>query len=264
MLSLKISVMQGDIVSIEKSQGLSLAVDTSGRSGSVAIGMGGVLLGERVFSGMIRHSAELFSSSDSLLKSIDKSAGEVENIFVISGPGSFTGLRIAITFAKMYALAGGARIVPVSTMDVLVANADEADIGDGGEIRRVGTILDAKRGRFFVAVFEKRDGEWVKSLDDCIMTAEQFVDSVCGDPGEIFLLGEGLMYYSKAFSGDSIHVLDAKYWSPSAGKLFSIASQRADLGLFADPVEVLPAYLAGAGALEKWQRKKRNAEDNVS
>ena len=105
-----------------KSQGLILALETSGRTGSVAIGTISQMLNEIEFSGQMRHSAELFPAIDTLLKGADKNPQDITEIYISAGPGSFTGLRIAVSFAKTMNLATGAKIVALDTLDVIAAN----------------------------------------------------------------------------------------------------------------------------------------------
>ena len=101
---------------------LILAVETSGRLGSVALAQGDKLLSETSFSGPMRHSAEIFPAITDLLSKFDKKPDQIEQVYISAGPGSFTGLRIAVTFAKTLALANGAKIVAVDTLDVIAAN----------------------------------------------------------------------------------------------------------------------------------------------
>ena len=102
---------------------LALAVETSGPTGSVAVGIGDKILAETAFSGIMTHSAELFPAADAILKRFDKHIDDLAHIYIAVGPGSFTGLRIAVTTAKMMALANGVKIVTANTMDVLTFNA---------------------------------------------------------------------------------------------------------------------------------------------
>ena len=78
-----------------------LSVETSGRAGSVAAGRGDELLAEKTFCGLMRHSIELFPAIKAVLGQIGSGISDVAEIYVSAGPGSFTGLRIGITMAKM-------------------------------------------------------------------------------------------------------------------------------------------------------------------
>ncbi|MHC4239098.1 MAG: tRNA (adenosine(37)-N6)-threonylcarbamoyltransferase complex dimerization subunit type 1 TsaB [Planctomycetota bacterium] len=98
---------------------LILAAETSGRTGSVAIAAGEQLLGETTFSRSMRHSSEIFPAACALLDDAQRKHKEVEHVYISVGPGSFTGLRIAVTLAKLMHLANGAKIVAVDTLDVI-------------------------------------------------------------------------------------------------------------------------------------------------
>ena len=101
---------------------LILAIETSGRLGSVALAQGDKLLAESHFSGPMRHSAEIFPAITELLSKFSKKPDQIEQVYISAGPGSFTGLRIAVTFAKTLALANNSKIVAVDTLDCITAN----------------------------------------------------------------------------------------------------------------------------------------------
>jgi len=230
---------------------LILAVETSGRTGSVAIALGPKMLGETPFSGLMRHSSQIFPAICSLLEAFSKKPKDIEHIYISVGPGSFTGLRIAVALAKTIHLANAAKIVAVDTMDVIAANATDYIEQKNTAIKKIATILDAKRRQFFIAVYERTrqnartasEGVWNKILPDSLMTASQFIDTFAGKAEPIWLLGEGLLYYEDAFKGEGIHLLDKNYWNPRAAKVHSIGWQMALQKKFADPLTLQPAYL---------------------
>ena len=102
-----------------------LAIETSGRTGSVAIALGEQMLSEAHFSGPMRHSAEIFPAVHKLLERFSRKPKEIEHIYISVGPGSFTGLRIAVALAKTMHLANAAKIIAVDTLDVIAANATD-------------------------------------------------------------------------------------------------------------------------------------------
>ena len=245
-----------------KEKSLILAVETSSRIGSVAIALNGKMLGETVFSAPLRHSAEIFPAIGELLDQFDLKPGQIEHIYISVGPGSFTGLRIAATLAKTMQLAHAAKIVTVDTLDVVAANVinliPENPISTTnhklpamGE-ERVAAVLDAKRGQFFIAVYE-RDADdkqnaagraiWRKVLPDCLMTTSQFLDRFAIEAKPIRLLGDGLLYYKDKFQTDGVHFFDEKHWSPRAGKVLLLGRQMALKEQFADALTLTPNYL---------------------
>ncbi len=251
---------------------LILAVETSSRTGSVAIAIGEKLFAETSFSGPARHSAELFPSIRQLLVRLDQKLQEIEQIYISIGPGSFTGLRIATTLAKMMHLAIGAKIVTVDTLDCIAANVTglpmlDADRPGFRRARRspqdafrqilVAPVLDAKRNQFFTAVYEingdtskkpqaMRHGTWQKILPDVLISAPEFIERFAGSDKPIWLLGDGLLYHKDKFKTTPtkrVVFLDEQYWSPQASKVHLLGWQKALAGQFADPVTLIPNYL---------------------
>jgi len=223
--------------------GVIAALETSGRMGSVALGEGGRLVAERRFTAPMRHSAELFGALSVLLERAALEASDISEVYISVGPGSFTGLRIAASFAKAMALANGARIVGVGTPDVIAANVADYEKKAGAEVARIGTILDAKRGRFYVAGYEKKDGGLVKVLEDSVMTAGQFLEATEPGRGPVWLLGEGLVYYKDKFACEGIHFLPEEYWNPRASNVHALGWAKAQRGEYEEAVSLIPRYL---------------------
>ena len=220
---------------------LILSVETSGRLGSVALSAGSTLLAETGFSAPMRHSAEIFPAANDLLERFDKKPDEIAQIYISVGPGSFTGLRIAVTMAKMMAIANDVKIVAVDTLDVIAANAIEYIEKEKKPIETIAVILDAKRSQFFVAVYEKQNQKWEKTVDDCLMTVEQF-HQWAGCKG-VWLTGEGLMYYKESFKAETSEFFDETLWNPKASKVYMLGLPKAQAGNLADPVTLVPKYI---------------------
>jgi tRNA threonylcarbamoyladenosine biosynthesis protein TsaB len=245
-----------------KEKPLILAVETSSRKGSVAIAFGGEMLAEKVFSAPMSHSAEIFPAIRGLLDQFNLNPGQVEHIYISGGPGSFTGLRIAVTIAKIMQLASSVKIVTVDTLDVVAANVinlipentqppSKYKLPDtSGD--KVAAVLDAKRGQFFIAVYERGKDEdrstagrsiWKKVLPDSLLTASQFLDQFARKDKPVRLLGDGLLYYKDRFKAGGVRFFDEKNWSPRAGKVLLLGWQMALNGQFTDALSLTPNYL---------------------
>ena len=252
---------------------LVLAVETSSRIGSVVIALGEKILAETTFSAPIRHSAEIFPAINNILDRFSRKPDQIEQIHISVGPGSFTGLRIAVTLAKTMHLANAAKIVTANTLDVIAANATDyikekkTNITSHSEPspchserseespEKIATILDAKRDQFFIAVYKRNtssesaeaeatsDGIWEKVFPDSLMTSSQFLTQFACDEKPIWLLGDGLLYYKDKFKADSTRFLEQKYWSPRASKVLLLGWKKALANQFADPLTLTPNYL---------------------
>jgi len=247
-----------------KKKSLILGVETSGRIGSVAIALGEKMLAETIFSGTMRHSSEIFPAIRSLLEKFARKPKDIEHVYVSAGPGSFTGLRIAVALAKTMHLANDAKVIAVNTLDVIAANTSDHMKEEDIRIDKIATVLDAKRGQFFIAAYKLRscessDTQYEKILPDCLMTASQFLEEFAASSEPIWLLGEGLLYYKDAFRAESVHFLPEKYWRPKAEKVHLLGWKKALAGQFANPLTLQPTYLRRPEAEEKWQKQNANS-----
>jgi len=233
-----------------KEDTLAIALETSGRLGSVAIGIGGSLSGQKTFSGPMRHSIELFDTIGDLLQKNNKKAAQIDHIYISTGPGSFTGVRISVAVAKAMAFANNAKIVAVPTSEAMAKNAENQ------KINKVATIIDAKRGQFFVAVFKKNSENplWQKIIPDCLMTTTEFIEKF--NTEDIYLLGEGLLYYKEKFKTDKIKIMEEKFWSPRAENIFDLGTAMAREDKFSDPLTLEPLYLRKPEAQISWEKKQ--------
>ncbi len=73
---------------------------------------------------------------------------DVRRIAVSVGPGSFTGLRVGVAFAKGLRFASGAELVGIGTLEALAASASDAARG------RTVAVIDARRAQVYLQAFE--------------------------------------------------------------------------------------------------------------
>ena len=228
---------------------LTISLETSGRTGSAAISVDGNFVEQRHFSTPMAHSREFLPAIEYLLKNHDYTPKDIGEICISIGPGSFTGLRIAVTFAKIMYLANNKlKIAGVSTLDALAQNVINYRTNYPLP-ERFGCILDAKRGQFFTAVYQKNgngqsllDG-YQKICDDTLMGAEEFVRLFARSDNPVRLLGEGLVYYKDKFKSDGIEFFDESLWSPDAKNVYIIGHKLLIQGKFADPLTLVPSYI---------------------
>jgi len=127
-----------------------LAVETSGLSGSLALYESGRLVAERLLeSEGRRHAQTLVSESGQLLSSQGLTPGDLSAVAVSVGPGSFTGLRVGLVFAKTLAWLRGIPLLSVNTLQAMAQQCAEGHA-------EVLSISDAQRGEVF-SVLCRRD-----------------------------------------------------------------------------------------------------------
>ncbi|MEM1447106.1 MAG: tRNA (adenosine(37)-N6)-threonylcarbamoyltransferase complex dimerization subunit type 1 TsaB [Planctomycetota bacterium] len=99
----------------------NLAIETSSRRGFVALGQGDDILEVVELPPKRRHNLDLVPTIDAVCQRYGLGPADLGELYVSLGPGSFTGLRIAVATAKMLALTVGVKIVGVPTLDLLCA-----------------------------------------------------------------------------------------------------------------------------------------------
>lgn len=128
---------------------LVLAIETSQRSGGVALLTGDGTVIEEAIPERVRHDDDLIPAIDRIVARAGATPRDLGAIGVSIGPGGFTGLRIAVATAKMLAIVLDARLVAVPTA-LVVATAIRAD-----EIRE---------GPALVALAAKRETVWATTV----------------------------------------------------------------------------------------------------
>ena len=127
-----------------------LAIDTSTKIGSVTVIEGGAVVAERTLDAGKGHGVELAPAVASLSLDLSK----LEAYAVTIGPGSFTGLRIALCFVKGLALVYPRPVVPISTLEVIARGIFDAYTEVGFAL----PMLDARRSEAYAALYLRSGG----------------------------------------------------------------------------------------------------------
>lgn len=123
---------------------LLAAIDTSTALGSIALFDDGVLVGEDSQRVSNAHGESLLPMIDALFTRAKWKPSDVARWGVGVGPGSFTGVRIGVATAKGIAIATGAELVGVTSLDAV---AYGVDVGEGVALV---SALDAMKGELFI------------------------------------------------------------------------------------------------------------------
>lgn len=130
-----------------------LAVDTSTRTIGVALYDGVQVLSEMVWVSDLYHTVELAPTVQSLMDRAGVNSNDLNVVAVATGPGSFTGLRIGLAFAKGMALAKHLEIIGVPTLDILAASQPVNKMP-------MAAVLHAGRGRLAVQWYKNSSNSW--------------------------------------------------------------------------------------------------------
>jgi tRNA threonylcarbamoyladenosine biosynthesis protein TsaB len=124
---------------------LILAVDTSTEYGSLALVRDGELLEEALLHAPGSFSPVLYEELERLLQRHSLKLADVDCFAAASGPGTFTGVRVALACVMGLAEAMGRPAVAVSNLQA---------VARFGSARLRGVALDARRGDIYGAVYD--------------------------------------------------------------------------------------------------------------
>lgn len=168
---------------------LVLALDASHARGSVAVCRGTEPLAEILFDASDTHSATLLPAVAACLASAKTSIGAIARFAVVSGPGSFTGLRIALATVKGLAAAGAGGVAPVSSLAVLAAAFPYLD-------RLVLPLVDARRGEVYGALYDTRNGLPIEIAPPvAVLPAAVAALAAAGEGRPVVACGTGALRY---------------------------------------------------------------------
>lgn len=159
-----------------------LFIDSSARLANVFVIEDGHLLSEGFDSGEKTHASMLLPVIDKAMKDAGLTVNDIDVFGVANGPGSYTGLRIAVACAKMLAYGSNKPLVTVNTLDFIALSALHA----AGEYKKSGsyilTMLDARNTLCFYAVYKIRPGD---SLEDLTGVQSDYTADILDKLGNI-------------------------------------------------------------------------------
>lgn len=81
-----------------------------------------------------------------MLKKININPSEVDKIIVVNGPGSFTGIRVGMTIAKIYAYSLKKKIISISSLDAMQISTTSNNL--------IVPVIDARRGFVYAGIYQ--------------------------------------------------------------------------------------------------------------
>lgn len=161
-----------------------LALDTSGPVCGVAVLAEGCIRCECAVQNKLTHSVNLLRMVDEALESSGLKLQELDRVAVVTGPGSFTGVRIGVSTAKGLAHGAGLPCVAVDALEAMAFGAGEFD-------GVVCPIQDARAGQVYGAAFSG-DAAHERLLPDQPIKLEAFVEALESIGDRFLFLGDGM------------------------------------------------------------------------
>ena len=224
-----------------------LCIDTSSSAGSIVLVCGKGVRGELYVDSPQTHSARLLPGIDTVLRSVNLTISDVDGFGVISGPGSFTGIRIGLTTVKGLADSLGKPVFPVTSFEAWVEKHHNLQ-------GILVPLIPARRGEVYACVYE-RQGSGLKVLSEGIVGEVASVISQISE-AEVSFVGCGASQYREIIEGRGrrlwkIFVSDFFLGQPLA----QIVYQRAARNEFCSAQDLVAFYLRQSDAEIHWKER---------
>jgi tRNA threonylcarbamoyladenosine biosynthesis protein TsaB len=184
-----------------------LAIDSSTQALVLAVTEDQHIIAERTIKLEKNHSIKLMPAISSILEDLQLKPNQLEAIAVTVGPGSYTGIRIGVTTAKMLAYSLNIPLFQLSSLHILCYQVISSDY-------RIFPFIDAKRGNIYLGEYHWQDRHYVPVQQDRLVSLATWLEQQqaitekmvwISQDIEIHLpllrsmLGENTLYLSSAF-----------------------------------------------------------------
>lgn len=208
-----------------------LAFETSGLGGSVCVFEDGKSLAEQEIPAEMRSAQGLAPAIARALELSNCTMDDLGAVAVTQGPGSFTGLRVGVTTAKVIAYSRKIHLLGVDTLAAIARQVPEKSCP-------FWVLMDALRGQLFAARFRQdATGRIVRQSPTELIAIEDWL----GRRGDDGVAGPGVSRVSDRIAPTSI-VGDASHAIPRAASVAQEAWELHLAGNDADPFRFVPDY----------------------
>jgi tRNA threonylcarbamoyladenosine biosynthesis protein TsaB len=229
-----------------------LGIETATGLGGVALIEGETVRAEYRIEMAMMHAERLMVLIDRVLADTGRSLDDLDALAVSIGPGSFTGLRVAVNTVKGLVFGTPIPVAAVPTLEAMAWNASA-----GGYL--VCPMIDAKKGEVYAALFSSEAGGGLKRMmEDRVISPEALCEhlSKSSGPPTVFL-GDGASRYREVFQ-KRLGYRSVFAPPPLSGALPSMVArlglQRIERGETSDPITLVPAYVRRADAEVNWEK----------
>ena len=198
-----------------------LAIDSSTGTSVAVVDRDGGVLAERTIDNTMSHAEVVGSSIREVMQEAGVTASALSGVVCGMGPGPFTGLRIGIAAARVFALASGKPLVPLVSHDGIAFDWYRA--GNTGGLL---VVTDARRRELYWSAYSGVDGNGIPVRVDGPGLAKPEdvgrgdlvrLDAMTVSAGALGMLGELLYATGGAFAADEALYLRSPDAVPSLG-----------------------------------------------
>ena len=233
-----------------------LALDTSTQIASIALTSGtrdtGRVLACQSFTSSDSHSRRLVQMIETVLDQTSTTHQMIDGIAVCLGPGSFTGLRIAMACAKGLVLASGRPLFGFSSLDLIASSA-------AGIERLICVVLDARKKEVYRAFYRCDRHGRPQRVSEIAALPPDLVFEDTNEP--VYVIGDAVMLYGALWQdvlGDLYQAAPIYAAAPNVAALGLLAGEDFLAGRNLDAASAVPLYIRASDATRNLSQKAGN------
>jgi tRNA threonylcarbamoyladenosine biosynthesis protein TsaB len=143
----------------------TLWIDTATEYVFLSLVIDGIEVGSFYKNDINNHAVTIMPMMDQLIKSAGLVLKEIDQIVVGIGPGSYTGVRIGVSIAKMIGYLNDIPVKTISTLALIASSSGEKEIL---------AAIDARRGNAFMAVYRQSENGLEELVSERLENQETF------------------------------------------------------------------------------------------
>ena len=192
-----------------------LAIDTSAGTSVAVVDRDRGVIAERSSADTRSHAELIGDLIVAVLEESGVTVSELSGVVCGMGPGPFTGLRVGIAAARVFAIGAGKPFIPVVSHDAVAFGADGPLL----------VVTDARRRELSWSRYEGTDADGLPirvdgphlSKPDDVPAADRRVDAATIPAGALGMLAEALYLHGRPFADDEPIYLRSPDVTPSTG-----------------------------------------------
>ena len=146
---------------------ITLFIDTSTFDVSIALVKDNIILSKITETLPNQHSIYTTSYIDKVLKNANLEATDIDKIMVVNGPGSFTGVRIGVTIAKVFAYLLNIDIICLSSLKIrALSTPHECCL----------SLINANRGNYYIGLYDENNNEIINEQFNNMNEINRLID----------------------------------------------------------------------------------------
>ncbi len=193
-----------------------LGIDTSTLATTISVLDLDELICEYTVNTKKTHSQKLMVMIENMLKVSDININDIDLIAVCEGPGSFTGLRIAMATAKAIAHANNLDIISVDSLEVLARNIEITD-------KKICCIIDAQKTQVYNGIYKYENDKLIPLKKIDVLDIDELLENL---DEEFIIVGEATKKYKEKINAKNIKIASRQNNVNRASSLCEIAIEK--------------------------------------